>query len=75
MPQIEILFGQMQNRSFNPVLAEIYVKSFEISIQRIPNSLDTSLAGDAPARDGEARAKRRKNANLAIQAKESVMLF
>ena len=51
MPQINILFGQMQKRSFNPVLADTYVKSFEISIQRIRNSLDTSLAGDAPARD------------------------
>ena len=70
MPQIEILFGQMQNRSFNPVLAKTYVKSFEISIQRIRNSLDTALAGDAPAGDGEPQAKRRKNANLAIQAKE-----
>jgi len=70
MPQVEILFGQMQSRSINPMLAETYVKSFEDSIQRIRNSLDISVPGDASAGDGELQAKRRRNGNLTNEAKE-----
>ena len=70
MPQGEILFSQMQSRALNLVLAESYVRSFEDSIQRIGNNLDTSLSCDESTGDREPQASRRSNANLSNQANE-----